>query len=95
MTITWKIEQLDHLTSDGFVTTAHWRATAVDDEYSASTYGTTGWQAGTPDIPYANLTEATVLTWVWENLDKVEIEANLIAQINALKNPTTSNGVPW
>jgi hypothetical protein len=95
MTITWKIEQLDRLTSDGFVTTAHWRATAVDGDYSASTYGTTGWQAGTPEIPYANLTEATVLAWVWENLDKAAIEANLTAQIDALKNPTTANGVPW
>jgi hypothetical protein len=95
MTITWKIEQLDRLTSDGFVTTAHWRATAVDGEYSASAYGTTGWQAGTPEIPYANLTEATVLAWVWENLDKAATEANLTAQIDALKNPTTANGVPW
>lgn len=93
--IIWKIEQLDRLTADGFVTTAHWRANAVDGEYTASVYGTTGWQAGTPEIPYANLTEETVLSWVWENLDKDATEANLTAQIDALKNPTTANGVPW
>lgn len=93
--ITWKIEQLDRLTSDGFVTTAHWRANAVDGEYTASVYGTTGWQAGTPEIPYANLTEENVLSWVWENIDKAATEANLTAQIDALKNPTTANGVPW
>jgi hypothetical protein len=35
MTTTWNISQLDRQTSDGFVTTAHWQATAVDGEYSA------------------------------------------------------------
>jgi hypothetical protein len=33
--ITWKITQLDRLTSDGFITTAHWTATAVDGDYTA------------------------------------------------------------
>ena len=42
-TITWNISQLDRQTSDGFVTTAHWQATATDGtdgEYSASVYNT-------------------------------------------------------
>lgn len=39
-TITWTISQLDRRTSDGFVTTAHWQATAVDGDYSASIYAT-------------------------------------------------------
>lgn len=57
MTTTWTIDQLDRLAADGFVTTAHWRATAVDGDYSASTYGTCGWAEGTPTIPYDNLTQ--------------------------------------
>ena len=32
MTITWKITQTDYLTSDGFITTGHWTATAVDGD---------------------------------------------------------------
>jgi hypothetical protein len=32
MTTTWTIAQLDRQTSDGLVTTAHWRVDAVDGE---------------------------------------------------------------
>jgi len=95
-TITWVIQQLDRQTSDGFVTTAHWRANAVDGDYSASAYGTCGWSEGTPAIPYDQLTQDTVLGWVWaDGVDKDATEATLNAQIELLKNPVTATGVPW
>jgi len=95
MTTTWKISTLDRNTSDGFVTTAHWTATAVDGEHSASAYATVSWPEGTPAIPYANLTEATVLEWVWNAVDKSATEASLAAQIELLKNPVKATGKPW
>jgi len=95
MTTTWKITNLDRNTADGFVTTAHWTATAVDGEHSASVYGTCGWSEGTPTIPYENLTEATVLNWVWESIDKEATESALAAQIALLKNPVKATGLPW
>jgi hypothetical protein len=96
MTTTWTISQLDRQTSDGFVTTAHWQATAVDGDYSASTYATCSWSDGTPTVDYADLTEATVLGWIWANgVDKDATEASLAAQIEAKKNPTTATGLPW
>ena len=96
MTTTWTIAQLDRQTSNGFVTTAHWTASAVDGDYSASTYSTSSWADGTPTTPYANLTQATVLGWIWANgVDKEEVEASLQAQIDAQKNPVTATGVPW
>lgn len=95
MTTTWKISQLDRNTADGFVTTAHWTATAVDGEHSASCYATVSWAEGTPAIPYANLTEATVLNWVWESVNKASTESALAAQIALLKNPVKATGTPW
>ena len=95
MSVTWKISTLDREVSNGFVTTAHWTATAVDGEHSASAYATVTWAEGTPAIPYANLTEAEVLSWVWESVDKAATEASLAAQIALLKNPVKSTGVPW
>jgi len=95
MTTTWTISTLDQNTADGFVTCAHWQATAVDGEHRASIYATVGWSEGTPTIPYANLTEATVLNWVWESVDKAATEASLAAQIALLKNPVTATGTPW
>lgn len=94
-TITWKISQLDREVSNGFVTTAHWQAVAVDGEDSASIINTCSWAEGTPTIPYANLTEATVLAWVWESVDKTATEASLSAQIALLKNPVQASGTPW
>ena len=93
---TWTITQLDRQTSNGFVTTAHWTASAVDGDYSASTYSTSSWADGTPTTPYADLTQATVLGWIWANgVDKEAVEASLQAQIDAQKNPVTATGVPW
>ena len=95
MATTWTISTLDREVSNGFVTTAHWQATAVDGEHSASCYATVSWAEGTPAVPYANLTEATVLGWVWESVDKAATEASLAAQIELLKNPVNATGTPW
>jgi hypothetical protein len=95
MSVTWKISTLDRDVATGYVTTAHWQASAVDGEHSASVYATVSWAEGTPAIAYANLTEATVLAWVWESVDKESTEASLAAQIALLKNPVTASGKPW
>ena len=95
MTTTWNISQLDRQTSDGFVTTAHWQATAVDGDYTASIYSTVSWQAGTPTIPYASVTEAEVLNWVWESVDKQATEDALAQNIELQKNPVVAQGTPW
>ena len=95
MSVTWKISTLDRDVATGFVTTAHWQATAVDGEHSASAYATCSWADGTPTVPYTNLTEATVLGWVWESVDKEATEASLAAQIALLKNPVKATGTPW
>jgi hypothetical protein len=95
MTITWKINTLESNTADGFVSVAHWSATAIDGDHSASAYATVSWAEGTPAVPYANLTEATVLNWVWESVDKESTEASLAAQIALLKAPVKMSGTPW
>lgn len=96
MKIIWNISQLDRQTLDGFVTTAHWQANATDGDYSASVYSTCSWSEGTATIPYASLTQETVLGWIWANgVDKAATEAALNAQIELQKNPVTATGVPW
>jgi hypothetical protein len=96
MTTTWTISQLDRKTADGFVTTAHWQAKAVDGEHTASIYSTCSWADGTVNTPYDQLTQETVLNWVWANgVDKTATEAALAAQIEAKKNPVTAQGLPW
>jgi len=94
----WVISQLERTLDTGGVVVAHWRATAVDGDFSASSYGTVGF---TPDpsssgfIAYDSLTEADVIGWVQAELDQDAIEASLAAKIEADKNPTQAAGVPW
>ena len=91
----WTISTLDREVSNGFVFTAHWQATATDGDYTASIYSTCGWAEGTPTIPYADLTQETVLNWVWESVDKQATEDALAANIALQKNPVTATGTPW
>ena len=97
MTI-WSIANLERNTSDGGVVVAHFRATLTDGDYSASSYGTCGF---TPDptapdfVPFESLTEADVLAWVYESVDKDSVEASLASQIEEQKAPQTVAGTPW
>ena len=96
MSVTWTISTLDRNTANGFVTVAHWQATAVDGDHTASIYSTCSWADGTVNTPYADLTQATVLWWVWANgVDKTATEAALAAQIALQKAPVTASGTPW
>ena len=97
-TFTWTIPNLERELADGGVIVAHWRCTASDGDYSASSYGTAGftYDASSPDfVPYDELTEADVLAWVWADGFKDATEDALQAKIDAEKNPTTAAGVPW
>ena len=96
MTTTWTITQTNYETASGFITTAHWTASAVDGDCNASVYSTCSWQPGTPTIPYANVTETEVLAWCYASgVDKDATEAALAQQIALQKNPVTSTGTPW
>ena len=96
MTTNWIVTQCDRLTSDNFITTAHWTASAVDGDYRASIYSTCSWQAGTPTIPYADVTMQDVLDWIWSSgVSKDATEASLAQQIELQKNPVTATGTPW
>ena len=95
-TITWKITQCDSLTADGYITTAHWTASAVDGDYTASIYSTCSWAAGTPTIPYNQVTQQEVLNWCWSSgVDKNATEAALAQNIELQKNPVVQTGLPW
>lgn len=91
----WNADSLDRRASDGFVTTVHWRCAAEDGDHTASVYGTVGLDGDKPAIPYADLTKDTVLAWVFEKIEKANIEASLTSHIDAQKNPVQKSGVPW
>jgi len=89
------INQIKSNTADGVVITAHWNASLTDGDFSARAYGSAGFSRDDDSptlIPFADLTEADVVGWL--SLDE-GLEANLQAQIDEQKNPTTTSGKPW
>jgi hypothetical protein len=96
MEFTWSVVQMNRNTDGGFVTTVHYNVSAVDGEFTASTYGTVGYtQEDKSYIPFANLTKETVIGWVQDSLGQETVEAGLAAQIESKKNPVSESGLPW
>lgn len=84
-------------TQDGGVVVAHWTASKVDGDLTASTYGT---KSFTPDpsaegfTAFEDLTEDTVVGWFTEE-ETAQIESVLDADLEAQAAPQVISGVPW
>lgn len=95
-TFEWKIMNLDRRTSDGFIQVAHWQCTGSDGDLYSSVYNTVTFEDGSPVIPYEQVTEPTVLEWIWANgVDKAAVEASISDRIETLKAPVQASGLPW
>ena len=111
VTTTWSILDMKRTASDGNVYDVRWQCLAQNDAGSefAVEAGKLILNADPSDpdfIPYADLTEATVLGWVYDSLiegdetadeAKARIEANRIAKVDAQISAAASeaDGVPW
>ena len=95
-TFNWQVVQTNYNTVDKFITTVHYVVSAVDGDFTASTYGTISYtQESDKFVPYDQLTEAMVVGWVQTALGKETVEASLEGQIEAQKHPVQEAGVPW
>ena len=96
MEYNWNVVQMDRQVADGFVTTVHYNVSAVDGEFTASTYGTVGFTKEEMDyVPFEQLTQEQVIGWVQDSLGKDTVEEALATQIDAQKNPVSESGLPW
>lgn len=70
------IKQLERNLPDETVIIAHWNASVVDGDYSATSYGTQSFtrDENSPEfIPFEDLTEADVIGWVLDSFPKVTV----------------------
>ena len=106
-TITWVITALDCIpqTPEGanYVVTAHWSCNGTETQnnqtYNSSVYSTTSFTVtqGSSFVPYASLTQDTVLGWIWASgVYKTATEAAVQTQLNNQINPpVVSPPLPW
>jgi hypothetical protein len=99
-TYSWNIANLERTLATGEVTVVHYTVTAKDDAYSSGAYGSLGLDPAEPEsmVPYADLDEFTVASWVANKLgpEKVqEIQDALQHQLDLQRTPVTGSGVPW
>ena len=112
ITTTWSVNNMTHKDSDGGVFLVYWSLVAQSDgtpSYSATEGGKLRctYDASSSDfVPYADLTEATVLGWVYNSLiegdetateAKARIEADRTAKVQGQidRAASDSSGVPW
>tara|TARA_R110001632_G_scaffold26779_1_gene72165 strand:+ start:294 stop:605 length:312 start_codon:yes stop_codon:yes gene_type:complete len=100
----WKVLNMEHKTSDGFVievTSAYEKQDGPG--YASELFSSVFEDVVGPDfIPYEDLTEEVVIGWVKEDLgpDAVIAAETSVDQLAAVKkqeieNPTIESGIPW
>jgi hypothetical protein len=106
---TWSVSNMVRNEADGGVVTVYWSCVASDGTYSATEGGKLRL---TPDasaddfVAYADLTEATVLGWVYDSLvegeetateAKTRIETDRTAKVQGQidRAAAQSEGMPW
>ena len=99
ITKTWEINTLERELADGYVKKVIYRVKGIDgSEEKARRTGEVELEKPKTLIPYKELTESTVLSWVKTKLgtDTVTaIEKSLEEQIKLINTPVTETGKPW
>jgi len=103
ITTVWSVYNMNRTDSDGGVVQVLWdcvtqNSTGPETAAEAGKLETTYDASDAGFIPYADLTEAKVLQWVWDSVDKSAIEANLIERVEVQpigQYRQIQPGVPW
>ena len=103
MTPVWTIEYLQTTPTSAnpseAVLQVGWRCSGTEDNFSGTVYSTCTLPAADPAsfVPYANLTQDTVLGWIWAHgVNQAATEAAVAQQIESQKNPPTIQPkLPW
>jgi hypothetical protein len=104
-TKTWQINTLQRELADGYVSKAIYRVNGEDGTYKFRATGAVDLPKPDTLVPYADLTEATVIGWVKARIGEIntagngpsvaEIETAVENGVNEQKTPTTGEGTPW
>ena len=105
-TKTWQVNTMERELADGYVSKVIYRVNGTDGTYTFRASGEVTLPKPSTLVPYGDLTEGQVLTWVKARIDELNSERSTnptVAQIEAIvengvnkqKTPTTGIGKPW
>ena len=101
ITKTWEVNTLQRELADGYVNKVIYRVKGTDGTYETRATGEVDLEKPDTLVPYKDLTQDTVISWVKAKLEAQEsgtvakIEAAIDANINLQKTPTHGTGTPW
>lgn len=107
ITYTWKVTGIkvkDEGPNANAVVQTYWTKTGEDEDgiqgtfNGATPFTSTTMPEGSTFVPFAELTEETVLGWIQDVVvDNYETHVNeqIQKQIDAIKNPVTETTLPW
>ena len=101
ITKTWEVNPLQRELADGYVNKVIYRVKGTDGTYETRATGEVDLEKPDTLVPYKDLTQDTVISWVKAKLEAQEsgtvakIEAAIDANINLQKTPTHGTGTPW
>lgn len=102
--IKWKVTKLECAPETelgpNYVVTAHWECTGVDGIFKGRFFSSTKFDVDPTQpqfVPFENLTEETVLSWIWSaDTDKQTIENIVRDTIETQQKPTIVEvPLPW
>ena len=100
-TTEWQVNTLQREVADNYVNKVIYRVNGADDTYTCRATGEVDLPKPDTLVPYADLTETTVLGWIKAKLDAdnagtvAAIEAAVEKGVNEQKTPTHGVGKPW
>ena len=106
-TKTWQVNTLERELADGYVNKVIIRVNGEDGSYTFRATGEVNLPKPDTLVPYADLTEETVLGWIKAKLNEqkdsdgntidqvANIEAAVENGVNIQKTPTHGTGKPW
>ena len=101
ITKTWEVNTLQRELADGYVNKVIYRVKGTDGTYETRATGEVDLEKPDTLVPYKDLTQDTVISWVKAKLEADEsgtvakIEAAIDENINLQKTPTHGTGTPW
>ena len=104
-TKTWQVNTLERELADGYVKRAIYRVNGADGTYSFRATGEVDLPKPKTLVPYADLTESQVITWIKARIGELntagqgpsvaDIEKAVEDGVNEQKTPTSGVGKPW